>query len=198
MNNYVIEVHIADIHFGSIDPNKQYMILKEQFLDKISNIPFDILSIDGDIFDKKYMANSQAIYYAMEFVRQCVILCSIRQATMVIIGGTQSHDAGQLQLFYNYLNDPTTDIRIIESARFEEIKGLKVLCIPEEYNKGQEYYMNLLCNRYDTVFMHGTVVGSVFGANKQNLNSTKYPIFSLNSFAGCKGPIICGDRKSVV
>ena len=192
MNNYVIEVHIADIHFGSIDPNKQYMILKEQFLDKISNMPFDILSIDGDIFDKKYMANSQAIYYAMEFVRQCVILCSIRQATMVIIGGTQSHDAGQLQLFYNYLNDPTIDIRIIESARFEEIKGLKVLCIPEEYNKGQEYYMNLLCNRYDTVFMHGTVVGSVFGANKQNLNSTKYPIFSLNSFAGCKGPIICG------
>ena len=42
------EVHIADIHFGVIDPKVQYKILTEQFLMKIDNIHFDILFINDD------------------------------------------------------------------------------------------------------------------------------------------------------
>lgn len=191
-NPYLIEVHIADIHFGAIDPDKHYNILREQFLNKIEQIPFDILSIDGDIFDKKFMANSDAVAYAMLFVRNCVELCLQKQATLMIIAGTESHDAGQLQLFYGYLSDPNLDIRIVEQAKFEYVKGLKILCIPEEYGKGADYYYKLLDEVYDSVFMHGTVVGSVYGANKEDLNSSKYPVFSIDSFAGCRGPIVAG------
>ena len=36
------------------------------------------------------------------------------------------------------------------------------------------------------------MVGSVFGANKEDLDSKKYPVFSLQNFTNCKGPIICG------
>ena len=190
--DYVTEVHIADIHFGSLNPVVQFNILKEQFLDKIYTIDFDILSIDGDIFDKKFMANSEAIYYAMEFVRLCVELCKMKQATMIIISGTESHDAKQLQLFYSYSEENDVDVRIVERAKFEYAQGLKILCIPEEYGKGEEYYHAVLDEEYDTVFMHGTVVGSVFGATKEDLNSPKYPVFSIDSFAGCKGPIISG------
>jgi len=191
-NRYLIEVHIADIHFGSIDPSTQFSILYEQFIQKINLINFDILSIDGDIFDKKFMANHDAIRYAMEFVRLCAEMCIIKQATMIIISGTESHDSGQLKLFYGYLEDPRLDLRIVEHANFEMIKGLKVLCIPEEYGKGEEYYRPLLDDIYDTCFMHGTVVGSVYGANKEDLGSKKYPVFSIDSFAGCRGPIIAG------
>lgn len=190
--SYVIEIHIADIHFGSTDPAKQYNILNEQFLQKIAMIDFDILSIDGDIFDKKFMANSLAVMYAMEFVRQCVELCVMKRATLIIISGTESHDAGQLKLFYGYKEDQRLDIRIVENARMEYVQGLKILCIPEEYGKGEEYYRNLLFEPCDTVFMHGTVVGSVYGANKENLDSPKYPVFSIDSFCCCSGPIICG------
>lgn len=187
-----IEVHIADIHFGAINPDKQFAILKEQFLDPISRIDFDILSIDGDIFDKKFMANSTAIMYAMEFVRICTQLCIMKQATFIIIAGTESHDAGQLQLFYGYREVEELDIRIVEHAQHEYAQGLKILCIPEEYGKGEEYYRNVLDQMCDTVFMHGTVVGSVYGATKENLGSSKYPVFSLSSFGCCRGPIICG------
>lgn len=189
---YVTEVHIGDIHFGSVDPAKQFTILYEQFLSRIATIDFDILSIDGDIFDKKFMANSDAVMYAMKFVRLCADLCICKNATLIIISGTESHDAGQLKLFYEYKNDERLDIRIVEHAQFEYVQGLKILCIPEEYGKGEAYYRNLLDDVYDTVFMHGTTVGSVYGASKEDLNSSKYPIFSINSFAGCKGPIICG------
>ena len=191
-NPYVIEVHIADIHFGAVDPSTHYNILRDQFLYKIHQIPFDILSIDGDIFDKKFMANSEAVAYAMEFVRACVDLCLQKQATLMIIAGTESHDAGQLQLFYGYLSDPNLDIRIVEQAKFEYVKGLKILCLPEEYGKGADYYYRLLDEVYDTVFMHGTVVGSVYGANKEDLDSPRYPVFSIKSFDGCRGPIIAG------
>ena len=190
---FVAEVHIADIHFGSaIDPGKQYNILNEQFLQPISRIDFDILSIDGDIFDKKFMANSLAVMYAMEFVRQCAELCVMKKATFIIISGTESPDAGQLKLFYGYKEDPRLDIRIVEHPSLERAQGLDILCIPEEYGKGEEYYRNILSGHCDTVFMHGTVVGSVYGANKENLGSNKYPVFSIDSFAGCTGPIICG------
>ena len=190
--SYVTEIHIADIHFGSIDPAKQFSILVEQFLNPISTIDFDILSIDGDIFDKKFMANSSAVMYAMEFVRRCTELCIAKCATMIIISGTESHDASQLQLFYGYKENENLDIRIVENAGFEYVQGLKILCIPEEYGKGEEYYRNLLFETSDTVFMHGTVVGSVYGANKEILGSHKYPIFDINSFCSCRGPIICG------
>ena len=72
---YVTEVHIADIHFGCIDPETEYNILMEQFINRIALIDFDILSIDGDLFDKKFLANSQAVYYAIQFMNECVSLC---------------------------------------------------------------------------------------------------------------------------
>lgn len=189
---YVTEVHIADIHFGAIDPIKQYNILQEQFLNNISSIDFDILSIDGDIFDKKFMANSDAVYYAIEFVRNCVELCRLRNATLIIISGTESHDARQLKLFYGYTEDESVDVRIIEKLSFITAQGLKILCVPEEYGKGEEYYRDKLNDIYDTAFVHGTVVGSVYGASKEDLGSNKYPVFSIDSFGGCRGPIMCG------
>lgn len=192
----LVEVHIADLHFGAnnIAPNVEYSILQEQFLNKISFIHFDILSINGDIFDHKFMSNSDAVLYAIKFVDNCVQLCRQRNATLVIIHGTESHDAKQLKLFYQYIEDPSIDIRIIESIQMINIKGADILCIPEEYGKGEDYYKNVLFGNkeYDSVFMHGTIKGAVYGANKADLNSSKYPVFDINSFALCKGPIIAG------
>lgn len=188
----VVEVHIADIHFGAIDPEKEYQILVEQFIKPISNLKFDILSIDGDLFDKKFLASSPAIDYANRFIMDCVSLCEMYDATMIVLAGTKSHDADQLSMFYGLQYSSTVDFRIVEHIQFEYAKGLKILCIPEEYGKPAEYYADKLCNIYDTVFMHGTVVGSVYGANKYTLETKKAPVFSIEAFAGCKGPIIAG------
>lgn len=190
----LVEVHIADIHFGVIDPAVQYKILQEQFISKIQNINFNVLAIDGDLFDHKFQANSDAVLYAELFINDCVTLCRARNATLVLLHGTSSHDSNQLKLFYHYLSDPTIDIRIIENTRFEMIQGKRVLCIPEEYNKGKEYYEHFLFNSgfYDGVYMHGTLKGSIYGANEVNLSSKKNPTFDLSSFCNCKGPIISG------
>lgn len=191
----LIEIHIADIHFGnkSTKIEDHFNIMVEQFINPISTINFDLLSINGDLFDHKVMANSDTVMYAIKFIDLCVQLCRARNATLVLLEGTSEHDADQLKLFYHYLEDPTIDIRIVESARFEIIKGYRFLYMPEEYSMGDEYYERLLYQSgwYDSACIHGTMVGSVHGTKEQSFDNSR-AIFDLSCFSYCKGPIICG------
>jgi hypothetical protein len=187
------EIHLADLHFGALDPKYQYDTLTTQVLDKLEPINFDIFSINGDIFDHKFMSNSDPIMYALMFMDKVVDLCRRKNATLILLAGTASHDAQQLKLFYHYLEDPSIDIRIVESVRFEYVKGAKILCVPELYGMGEAYYNQFLFTEpYDAAIVHGTIVGSIYGASKEDLDSSKYPVFSIDSFANCTGPIISG------
>lgn len=189
----LICIGTADYHFGAMDPKVQYEILMEQMIKPLYNIQFDMFQINGDIFHHKFMANSDAVSYALLFVDEVVKLCISKNATLVMLHGTGSHDADQLKLFYRYINSGV-DIRIIENMQFQNIKGLDVLCIPEEYGKGKEYYDNMLYHvqDYDMVLMHGNIKGAIYGMDKQDHDNPKAPVFDINSFARCKGPILAG------
>lgn len=190
----LISIHISDIHFGAINPQEQYNILKEQVIDACSILNFDIISIDGDLFDHKFMSNSDAIMYATMFINDLVNLCRIKNATLVILHGTLLHDSNQLKLFYHYLQDTSVDIRIVEQVQFEYIKGAKILCIPELYGQPKEYYDQFLfySGDYDEVFMHGVLEGSIYGTQDSEKHSDKAPIFTMDDFCMCRGPIISG------
>ena len=131
----LIEVHMADLHFGAFNPYTQYQILMEQVVAKISLLPkIDIISIDGDIFDHKVMSNSDTVLYATKFVHQLVRLSAEKNATFVILAGTYSHDFDQLKLFYHYMdNNPNSgiDVRVITNIQYEWMKGARILMIPE-------------------------------------------------------------------
>lgn len=190
----LLMAHISDLHFGVIDPKVQYEILQEQFLSKIQQLQLDIISIDGDIFDQKMMSTNPAIAYALTFVDNIVCYARRNNITVVIIKGTAQHDSEQYSLFYKYLYDASVDVRIIEQTQFIYVKGAKILCIPEEYGKGSQYYSKFLfeSGMYDSVFMHGAVVGSIYGCDKEDLDNPRNPVFSIDSFVHCLGPIISG------
>lgn len=183
------QVHIADLHFGVISPEVQYKIYKEQILDKISALPIDLISIDGDTFDRKFMSNTDAIRYANKFIFELVLICKAKGITLIIIDGTTEHDAGQLRLFYHYLQDPELDLRIVENIQFEYVKGAKILCIPEMYGLDESIYRNFLFESgpYDMCFMHGTIKGAVY---KDNVGQGR--LFTIEDFCNCMGPIISG------
>lgn len=188
------EAHIADIHFGVIDPETQFNILMEQFFMKIKDLKLDLISINGDLFEHKFMSNSDAIMYAMRFVDVLVNYCRNTGCTLILLHGTMSHDANQLKLFYNYLRDDTVDIRIVEEVKFEYVKNKKILCIPELYGRPESYYTQYLyySGYYDSCILHGTYVGSIFGKDTPCLNSDREPVFTMDHFCHCKGPIIAG------
>lgn len=187
-------VSISDIHMGVLDPLYMYNTLKKQFIDRLINLDFDIMAICGDIFDSKFMSNNPIIMYTLQLMDDIVSLCKSKNATLIIIDGTQSHDNGQLSLFYHYMQDPNIDVRIIDKIQFEQVKGLRVLCIPERYGILEEEYNNILFSsgRYDLCLLHGTFKGSFKGSEIATLKSNHAPVFSINSFCNCAGPILMG------
>lgn len=194
MVNPLTIVSIADIHFGTLDPKYTYETLREQFITKLYNINFNILAMCGDLFDSKYMSNNPIISYTLLFIDELVNLCRQKNATLILLAGTESHDNNQLSLFYHYLQDPSIDVRIVEEISFEFIQGMRVLCIPEKYGLPEEEYNKILFESggYDLCFLHGTLKNSFKGAEIATLKSNHAPVFGINSFINCAGPIICG------
>lgn len=184
-----LQAHIADIHFGVMDPKVEYDILCEQFVKVISPLPLDVIAIDGDIFYRLMTGNSDAILYANLLIQQLINKCIKDQTTLIILAGTKQHDAGQLKIFYPYMNNTTLDLRIIEDIRFEYTHGMKILCIPELYGVSEERYRQVLfySGLYDMCFMHGTIKGAIYG---DNVGQGR--LFTIDDFCNCMGPIISG------
>jgi hypothetical protein len=194
LRGMLIEVHLADLHFGAFDPQKQYEILMNQVYSRLVEMPkIDIISIDGDIFDHKVMSNSDTALYATKFIDHLVYISKIKQSTLVILAGTYSHDFDQLKLFYHYMNRDTNDgldIRIITDIQFEYIKGARILMIPELNGVDESVYQKYFFNSgwYDEAFVHGTFEGSVYG----NLTSGNSRLLTPHDFIYCKGVAISG------
>ena len=128
----LIEIHIADLHFNAFDPKMQYEILTQQFTSLLYKLPkIDIICINGDLFDKKMMSNSDGVMYCSLFINDLVNLCRIKNATLVLLHGTYSHDSDQLKLFRHYTTNHNVDVRVITSIKFEYKKRKRYLCIPE-------------------------------------------------------------------
>ena len=184
------EVHLADLHFGAIDAKTQYEIYKDQILKELEKFPsIDIISINGDYWHRKYMSNSDPILYGTLFFADLRSLAIRKNATVILIYGTNEHEAGQLQLFYHYLEDPEFDLRIVETIQFQYVKGARILCIPEMYHIDENIYRRFLfeSGEYDQCFMHGTFEGAVY---KDNAGQSR--LFRMSDFVNCLGPIVSG------
>lgn len=190
----LIEVHLADLHFGAFDPKKQYQILVEQVLSDIAQLPkLDIISIDGDLFDHKVMSNSDSALYASKFVADLVHLTKQKNATLILLAGTYSHDFDQLKLFYHYMdnsNNYGVDVRVITNIQFEYIKGARILMVPELNSVDESVYQKFFNQSgwYDAAFVHGTFEGSVYG----NLTSGSSRLLTAEDFKYCTGVAISG------
>lgn len=189
-----MQAHISDLHFGKIDPKVEFNILKEQFIDKIKDLPLDCISIDGDFFDRLFMSNTDTTLYANLFFKELYNVCKNNarrgiHTVLILILGTKNHDADQLRLFYPYLEDKEVDLRIVETIQFQYINGCRVLCIPELYNVTDDEYSKVLyeSGAYDMVFMHGSIEGAIYD-NKMGESK----IFSPSDFSCCMGPVVAG------
>lgn len=186
----LMSAHISDIHFPVMDPKVQYTILEEQFINRIAELPIlDLICIDGDLFDHKVMTSSDATLYASLFVAKLVEIAKVKNATLILLQGTMSHDSNQLKIYMHYMGRTDVDVRIVTNLQFEIVKNARILCIPELYGVPEEVYDQYLKygGFYDLAIMHGTFHGAVFGDNAGNGR-----LFHIEDFNNCRGPIISG------
>jgi len=190
---FLVELHIADLHFGAFDPRRQYEILMDQFYEPAMKLQkLDIISVNGDFFDHRVMSNSDVSMYACKFMDNLVNLAEVKNATLLVISGTYSHDYDQLKLFYHYMDgeySKKVDIRIITSIQFEMVKGARILCIPELYGLDESVYRKVFVESgwYDSAFIHGTFKGSVYGDN-----TGMGRLLTPEDFIYCKGVAVSG------
>lgn len=173
-----------------MDPKIQYEILEDQFISKLINMPWlDIICINGDLFDHKVTTSSDATLYASMFVSRLVDIAKMKNATLIILQGTISHDANQLKIYYHYMQRSDVDVRIVTTVQFQYVKNTKILCIPELYGFPEEEYQKYLfySGPYDFAIMHGTIKGAVYG---DNVGQGR--LFTIDDFINCRGPIISG------
>lgn len=149
-------VSIGDIHFGIKDSFRLYNELS-QFKKFIKENDIKLLVFNGDYFDSKISLTDPEAFYAISFFRDIVEIAKEKNIIIRMIQGTRSHDLNQLQLFKPFETETGLDLRIIENVEVEELLGMKIIYIPEEYpENSDEYYKNYKTDEYNICFCHGT------------------------------------------
>jgi len=127
-------VSIGDIHLGILDPQYQWENLKHEFFDYCEKVKPDIIIVAGDIMDERVSVNSTTAAVFHMFIDELMKFDS----TILIIEGTKSHDDGQIGVFSHRVCDK---FRIYNKVSVDNILGMKMLFIPEEYmHDPDEYY----------------------------------------------------------
>lgn len=203
-------LNIADIHWGSIDPDEQWRelefiieIIKEMCL---SNIPIDLIVLNGDYFDCKLPLNSREALLAVEWFNRFFMTCvDCHVGKIRMIQGTYSHDNDQLDVFNSFESNQFTGtddkdfFKIFRKTILEEtFPGIRIIYCPDELLQTDTYemeYTNEIVCMKDIGFFHGSfdvVYGELLAA-KPELMEKNNVIFHYNLFnKSIKGPMLAG------
>ena len=187
MNKIKLAV-INDIHFGIDDSQRIYNEL-HQFTDFLKSHDIDILVIDGDYFDRKLSVTDTATYLAVSYFNQLFDICKEKKIKFRMVQGTLWHELNQLQIFESRQYEDGIDFKIIKTVGKEDIDGLHVLYIPEEYPLDpEEYYGDYKKDKYNIIFGHGTwdfvaFDNQIAHGNQSNVKSV--PVFMWNEWKDC-------------
>ena len=140
---------IADIHFGKIPNEKEmYEALQNNFIEYAKEVKPELIVICGDSYDCRVNIESAANNYYNRFINDCVNT----GATIIVIEGTEAHDRYQINGLTHHSSDK---FFIVNTVSEFNLFGLKILVVPEEYVKNDNYYDKYKNKKYDFIFGHG-------------------------------------------
>jgi DNA repair exonuclease SbcCD nuclease subunit len=151
---------ISDIHFFNRIASSLYQELQESFIKELiqEKDEIDLVIIGGDLFHTKVSFDSESSRLTLKFINE--ILTTLKDKPLRILKGTRTHDYTMLDSLKFFQEE--YDIEIINTACEENINGMKILYVPEEYPKDwKDYYedcFNFKNNKpiYDIIFGHGS------------------------------------------
>lgn len=181
-------VVIGDIHFGIKDSKRLYdeLSIFKEFITNRDDL--DIVILNGDFFDRKLSIGDPESFYAISFFSELIKIIKDKKLKVRVLQGTKSHDLNQLQLFKPYENDLDIDFKIIESVRTEELLGLNILYLPEEYpENSDEYYKDYKIGEYNIILGHGTwdFVAQPGVIEHSKLDTHSAPVFMWDEWKDC-------------
>jgi len=164
----------ADIHIGSIKDTKYFYKTITDIIEKeIIFTHTDMIVILGDYFDKLFKDNDEYTSLAINIMSFLIRAC-IREDTKIrIIYGTESHEMNQYQLFNYHVTSNDIDFKIFDTVTEENINGVNILYVPEEYIDAKEkHYKEYLYSdkKYNFIFGHGIIIEGMPKASENNMD----------------------------
>lgn len=195
MDKSLVIVTIGDIHFGAMDSKILLKELREEFLDRLKQMPIiDMIVITGDTYDHKLSLNSNHTKACFSFMRELCDIAVAKNAAVRVIKGTLSHDNDQLDNLHMFSD--MCDFKIINALEGEFFRGSNILYMPEEYlDDDESYYDEWVNTTWDLIFGHGMIKEAAFIAHKQESAITMKKAIILKTekmLDVCKGIILFG------
>lgn len=176
----------VDQHWGATDPVRYRRELDLCLFNKIEHMEkLDFIMFGGDTFNMKEYVSSVTFKEILNFIKDLIILTKRLNTKIIFIEGTRTHDSLQLEtleiIFNHILN--CDRIKFVNTVEEDNISGMSVLYIPEEYIVDQnEYYKEYFNKHYDLILGHG-ITDKIWYASRDksvDLNHhTTAPIFKV-------------------
>ena len=154
------------------------------FLDAIiaEDPGFKGVVLTGDYFDHLLSLGSKVAQGAINTIVDLAKRCKAADLYLIIIKGTEYHEAGQLAAFEElFAGEPK--FFLIDSVCEIDFAGKKTLCVPEEYPTDIEsFYQPFFSKKYDLILGHGFFDANCFDINDGETSVPQMPIFSSEQF----------------
>lgn len=181
MSNIVSAMVSADWHIGATDPwrfRTELIRTVESVLNKRKKL--DLFIVAGDTFDMKEYLSSDAVKAFFIIMVDLLNMTKEYNTEFRFIEGTRTHDALQLStlsiVFSQLLN--INRVKFIEEVEEENIFGLNILYVPEEYiTDSESYYKEYFSKHYDFIFGHGNTDLMWYMKKEKPNKSSSAPVF---------------------
>lgn len=183
MSNVVSIMVSADWHIGATDPYR----FRNELINTVKNTirtrnQLDLFIVAGDVFDMKEYLSSDSVKVFFLIMVDLLKLTKDYNTEFRFIEGTRTHDALQLStlsiIFNQLMNNDR--IKFIEEVTTENIFGLDILYIPEEYIENSEiYYKSFFSNHYDFIFGHGNTDLMWYMRKEKTHKISSAPVFKI-------------------
>ena len=189
---------LADLHIGnrrcSADTLRKQ--LKKYYFKQMEESPYlDAIFILGDLMHTIVSLNSEYSELFHWFISKIYKLAKKKNASVIIIKGTPSHDNDQLNNIKHYQNNEDgVDFRIFEQISETELFGMKLLILPDvRVKKDTDIEKYLENKKYDMILGHGTIDKmQFFQQESENMPMKSYVYKCKDLCKASRGPVLFG------
>jgi len=199
VKEFKIIAALADLHIGvrHVTASSLKKQLKKHFFKPLEDMAYlDGIFILGDVMHTIVSLNSDYSELFYWFIDKVYKIARKRQAVVVIVKGTISHDNDQLNNIKSYIkNDDGVDFRVYDTI--EEITlwdDYKVLVLPDVRVKQlKDIDDKLMPGKYDMILGHGLIDQMQFFVQESENSPTKVYVYNVDKLmAASKGPVLFG------
>lgn len=196
---YKIISVLADLHIGNKRCSAETMKtqLKKYYFKQMEQIPqLDAIFVLGDIMHTIVSLNSDYSELFHWFISKIYKLAKKKDATVIILRGTPSHDNEQLNTIKHYQNNEDgVDFRVFDQISETEIfhNKFKLLIFPDVRVKKSADIEKYLDKKYDMILGHGTIDKmQFFQQESENMPMKSYVYKCKDLCHASRGPVFFG------